>query len=265
MVKQDIWDIGDGSHTQQAARELGVPDIDLELLETALTHTTAANVLGVESFQRLEFLGDAVLELCVSRTLFDRHPDWQEGELTKRRIEFVRKTTLSAIAVRFNLHKYIKVAPAEKYIVQPDNPKVMADALEAVIAAIYLSCGLDRAGAFIENMLDNYTPIISDAARNWKSDLQEAIMRGSGGNPRYEIVRTRGPIHAPSFDAVCVLGRKILGRGTGNNKKEAERNAARAAFSLYMAESEQSGESAFYVAESIQTNESTIKQPEQVE
>jgi ribonuclease-3 len=243
----------------EIAAAFGITGVDGDMLITALTHSTAALALGVPSFQRLEYLGDAVLELCVSRALFDMFPDAQEGALTEMRIAYVRRTALAEAAQALHMERYIRVAKAEKYIVEPDNPKVMADSLEAVIATVYLSQGFDAADKFIKRMFNNFegaqkytnaaaptpdtvingnTNVIAQTSiqniQNWKSALQELIMHASVTEhritPKYELISQKGPTHKPVFDVICRIGSKAAGHGIGSSKKQAEQYAAREAF-----------------------------------
>ncbi|MDR2504595.1 MAG: ribonuclease III [Oscillospiraceae bacterium] len=237
--------------TESIAASFGITGVDPHMLITALTHSTAALALGVPSFQRLEFLGDAVLELCVTRALYDKFPDLQEGALTLMRIAYVRRSSLAEAAGKLHMERYIRVAKAEKYIVEPDNPKVMADSLEAVIAAVYLSKGLDAADSFIKRLFRGFEnaeefadiPLkqaehtilsgpqpASDSSFNWKSALQELVLHNGGIAPTYELIDKKGPTHKPLFVVVCRIGRTVAGHGKGNNKKQAEQAAAREAF-----------------------------------
>ncbi|MDR0897184.1 MAG: ribonuclease III [Oscillospiraceae bacterium] len=194
------------------------------LLSLALTHPSAGGAEGDN--QRLEFLGDAVLELCVSEALFARHAEWQEGDLTQMRAALVREESLARAARKVNLGAALLMDHGEESSGGRDKPSVLADAMEAVLAAIYLDAGLDAVRAVCAHLLDDFTPV--QAEPNWKSLLQEKIQAGGAAPPEYRLLREEGPPHARLFTAEVRLADGRRGEGRGASKKQAEQEAAKA-------------------------------------
>ena len=204
------------------------------LLRTALTHSSYANEHkkdNVEYNERMEFLGDAVLEMVSSDILFNRFPDMPEGEMTKLRASLVCEVTLAYDARQFDLGKYLLLGKGEEITGGRSRDSVTSDALEAVIGAIYLDGGLEEAYKFIEcyvmNDIEN-KKMFSDS----KTHLQELVSSVANDDKlSYEIVNEEGPDHDKTYEAVVKLNEKIIGRGTGKNKKSAEQQAAYQALS----------------------------------
>jgi len=199
------------------------------LLDSALTHPSASLRPGETHNQRLEFLGDAVLELCVSLALYVRCPEANEGLLTRLRSDYVREETLCAAARQLQLGSLIRMAPGEILQNGNEKPSVLADCFEAVVAAIYLDGGLIPAQDFVARTLNQFESPPCEELTNYKSVLQEKLQSQGLPTPQYQIVENYGPPHAPWFVAVVQCGNKRLGRGRGRSKKEAERQAARVA------------------------------------
>lgn len=207
--------------------KIGYEFRDVSLLETAVTHPSAPRDTGMPDYQRLEFLGDAVLELCASRALFDRYTDAREGELTTKRIKIVQEAALTIAAQKLGLSDYIRMSPGDRKCEAHMKPSVVSDVYEAILGAIYLDGGLREADAFARRTLSDYDPDNPAFDMNWKSQLQELIQAQGGDTPVYHLVGKKGPPHAPIFSSVVQFGSSVMGRGNGTSKKDAEQRAAR--------------------------------------
>ena len=205
-------------------KALGYSFRDERLLRLALTHPSAGLP---EDNQRLEFLGDAVLQLCVSVALYGRHPADQEGSLTQLRQALVREETLAEAANRFEIGEYLRFDKGEAASGGGHKPSVLCDAMEALLAAVYLDGGWEAAAALCARALNNFAA--PPREKNWKSLLQEKTQRHGGCTPEYRIVSQEGPAHARVFTAEVLLRGVVAGSGTGGTKKQAEQEAARAA------------------------------------
>lgn len=212
---------------------LGYVFRDEALLRLALTHPSVAHESAVSTphNQRLEFLGDSILGLVLTRELYERFPDWGEGSLTKARAQLVNRRTLADEARRLKLGEYLIVSRGEETSGGRARQSALADAFEAVLGSVFLDSGYDVARDFILRRFGdafaalNQTPHIE----NPKGELQEMLQANSTEAPRYEMTATSGPDHDRQFEcAVFHLGVE-LGRGVGKSKKEAESQAALAA------------------------------------
>lgn len=198
---------------------------DRDLIEAAFTHSSAG--LGISN-ERLEFLGDAVLQLVVSRYLYDMCPDFSEGELTKLRARVVNKKTLAQVAVRCDINKLLILGESLKRTEKIPNPSILADAYEALIGAIYLDLGIKMAGKFIRlTLLKELGNIKVD--RDFKSELQEEVVKRFKTYPRYSLLRVEGPEHERKFWVEVRVNGKRFGTGKGLSRKEAEKEAAKKA------------------------------------
>ncbi len=201
--------------------------VDLPHLAQALTHPSFANerkAHGAEDYQRLEFLGDAVLQVFVSEALVLRHPTAREGQLSLMRAKLVSTDALAAFARSLDLGSALSMGKGADAAGERDQPSILADAVEAVIGAVYLDRGHDAARALVETILGRAEV---EAGRDPKSELQERVQGLGGSSPRYELLATTGPDHRPEFVVrVDALGR-ALGEGRGRSKKMAEQEAAR--------------------------------------
>jgi len=202
---------------------------DTHLLELALTHSSFSNENNREdSNQRLEFLGDAVLELVVSETLYSRYPDMAEGDLTKLRASIVCEPSLCEIARSIGLGEKLLLGHGEDMSGGRERGSILSDALEAVIGAVYLDGGLDSAKGFITAVFGD--KLVSHAPNSFETDyksrLQEIIQNKSKSTIVYRIVGEEGPAHDKTFTAEALNARDVLGRGTGRTKKDAEQQAA---------------------------------------
>ncbi len=205
---------------------------DPNLVCWALTHRSYFNCNGNDlpgSNERLEFLGDSVLELVVNEYLYHRFPDQEEGELTKKKSLLVSRGVLAEQAKRLNLGRYLFLSEAERESGGSFRASILADGFEAVIGAIYLDGGLGRAARFVvRNLLGDVDGIlINESHINYKSILQEHVQERSKTYPRYRIVSESGPDHHKVFTIEVTVRGEQLGLGKGTNKKRAEQNAAK--------------------------------------
>ncbi len=201
---------------------LGHKFTDPSLLSLALTHPSSG---AREDNQRLEFLGDAVLELCVSDALYALHPDMQEGDLTQTRAALVREESLAKAARALAIGPLLALDHGEAHSGGRDKPSVLADAMEAVLGAVYLDGGLSAAKALCGRMLGDFTP--TAAQPNWKSLLQEREQAQGRPAPEYRVASEDGPPHARVFTVEAVLAGGRRAEGRGPSKKQAEQEAAR--------------------------------------
>jgi ribonuclease III len=203
------------------------------LLERALTHRSFAYENGgLPTNERLEFLGDAVLGLVVTDALFRGYPDLPEGHLAKLRAAVVNMRALAGVARGLRLGDYVRLGRGEEGTGGRDKSSILADTLEAVIGAVYIERGLDEASALVHRLFD---PVIAHSARlgaglDWKTSLQELTAAGLLGVPEYHVDES-GPDHQKSFRALVRVGGRVYGSGRGRSKKEAEQQAAEAAWS----------------------------------
>ncbi|MCR4797960.1 MAG: ribonuclease III [Lachnospiraceae bacterium] len=214
---------------------------DEHLLIHALTHSSYANEKNMERFsdnERLEFLGDAVLELVSSQFLFHHYTDLPEGDLTKLRASLVCEPTLDYCARDIDLPRYIRLGKGEEHTGGRARKSIVSDAMEAVIGAIYLDGGMEPAKAFIEKWIltdIEHKRLFYDS----KTTLQEVTQEKYKKTVTYRLVREFGPDHAKQYETEVLLEDQVLGRGTGNSKKAAEQNAAyNALCALHMEDSE---------------------------
>jgi ribonuclease III len=230
--------------TEQLELRLGYHFSRPELLDRALTHSSAipelrathAAALSSEPLPRdneqLEFLGDAVLDLIASEYLIAAFPDWSEGQLSKSRARIVNARSLEMAARRLGLGEYFCLGRGEEKTGGREKPALLADAFEAVVAAVYLDGGLTAArevlrGALFERALEERGERIAESDR--KSALQE-FLQGRGQPPaEYRLAGETGPDHQKKFQVEVWVGGKCLARGEGTTKKEAEQRAARSA------------------------------------
>jgi ribonuclease III len=197
-------------------------------LEEALTHPSYANEQrGVADNQRLEFLGDAVLGFCTSEILFQRFPDADEGALTRIRALLVNADTLAAWARENDLKTALRLGRGADAGGLRESTNVLADAVEALIAAAYLDGGLDAACKLCEAIVQPTLDSMQVAgARDPKSELQERVQAGGGEPPTYHVVESTGPAHARWFSVSVRVGERAVAQGRGRSKREAERAAA---------------------------------------
>ncbi|MBO5010097.1 MAG: ribonuclease III [Clostridia bacterium] len=230
-----------GKEIVELQKKLGYTFRDISYLELALTHTSYTNEqrsrgINVSSNERLEFLGDAVLELCVSEYLYSEFKKHREGALTKMRQNLVCEKTLAKIAAELNLGDYINVGHGEELTDCRKRPKLLADAMEAIIGAVYLDCG--RAGdtwreVIISLYKDEFNLIGSVQNTDCKTRLQQLVEQDGSSVLEYRIIKTTGPEHKKSFTVAAFINNNEVGRGEAGSKKDAEMQAAAAALSLF--------------------------------
>ncbi len=213
---------------------LGISFNDASLLEQALVHSSYINenpALTRTSNERLEFLGDAVLDLIVAEKLYQGFPQFTEGEMTKLRAALVRRDTLTRMAKAISLGKYLYLGKGEEASGGRQKPANLAAALEAIIAAIFLDQGLSIAKDFILRLLDieMEKTVSPGVGIDYKSELQELIQAREHQLPTYHIIEATGPDHDKRFTIEVRLGKTVLGKGSGKNKKAAETEAAHSA------------------------------------
>jgi ribonuclease-3 len=214
------------------ARRLGVRFRDPAILRQALTHRSYAFEQGTdETNERLEFLGDAVLGLVVTDLAFRRFPDLAEGELAKLRAATVNMVTLAVVARELRLGEDLLLGRGEELSGGREKTSILADSMEAVLGAVYIDRGLDRAASVIRRL---FWPrmaayVRGEGDRDHKTALQELVAHDLGGIPQYRVV-AEGPDHAREFTATVYLDGEPYGTGRGRSKKEAEQQAAREAF-----------------------------------
>ncbi|MFP4352064.1 MAG: ribonuclease III [Puniceicoccaceae bacterium] len=222
------------SRFREIEERIGHSFRDPGLLEQALTHGSALSADSPRrSYQRLEFLGDAVLELVVSERLFRDNPDAEEGAMTVMRSSLVRGPSLSALAREIGLGEHLRLGEAARNSRTHENDAVLEDAVEAVFGAVYLDGGLDAARRTLERLFRD-RPFSTDrfvfSEENPKGLLQEELQAGpAGAVVEYEVVREEGPAHRRRFEALVRINGEEAGRGAGPSKKAAETEAARIA------------------------------------
>jgi len=195
------------------------------LLRQALTHPS----MGPNHNQRLEFLGDAVLELCISEKIFEKHPEMQEGAMTQLRQKLVREEKLAQAAKSIRLGEYLLMDKSCQNNNGRQNPSVLCDAFEAVLAAIYLDGGLDAARTAVEKLIGDCSETGENDA---KSALQEYLQGRGKPMPAYRTVGEEGPPHSRIFTAAVIIEGREAARGVGTSKKRAEQEAAGAALRM---------------------------------
>lgn len=202
--------------------------IDPDLLSLALTHRSFAYENGgLPTNERLEFLGDSVLGIVVTETLYRDFPEWSEGQLAKLRAAVVNAQALAEVARGLELGRHLRLGRGEETTGGRDKVSILADTLEALLGAVYLDNGLERAREVVLRLIG---PVIARGAElgaglDWKTSLQEIAAASGRGVPEYRV-RHEGPDHAREFSAQVVLDDEVIGEGVGRSKKAAEQQAA---------------------------------------
>ena len=211
---------------------LGYQFHDETLLETALTHRSCLNQPGVkDTYERLEFLGDAILEMLISTYLFNKYPDKMEGYLTAARSAIVRTESLSKVCGENHFNDYIKMSKGEEATGGRKNSSILEDVIESIIGALYQDGGLDASKAFFEKfILPNAVDIIAlNQLKDPKSLLQEKVQAQGLQSPIYQTISETGLDHNKTFEVAVIIDERRLATGEGKNKQEAEQKAATAA------------------------------------
>lgn len=205
------------------------------LLKNALTHSSYANEVrgGVRSNERLEFLGDSVLSIIVSSYLFERFSDIPEGELTKLRASLVCEKSLCNFSRELNIGEFLQLGKGEEKGGGRERDSILADAFEAVLAAIYLDGGMEAARRLVMRfIIPELEHTEDDVFKDYKTALQEIIQRNPEENVSYYLIGESGPDHAKQFEVEVRLNSNVIGRGKGKSKKRAEQMAAKQALEL---------------------------------
>lgn len=211
--------------------KLGYKFKDIKLLELAMSHTSYANeIKGQDSNERIEYLGDAVLELIASEYIYKTYPKLPEGEMTKTRAYAVCEDSLAIVANKYSFSDFLRVGKCETKTNGKYRNSILADAVEATIGAIFLDSGYDNAKNFI---LPNIIPQIEDYIKNgnkdYKTQLQEKLQANGEVKIEYKLIGEKGPDHAKIFSVEVYCNNVLLGSGEGKSKKDAEMNAAKEA------------------------------------
>ena len=213
-------------------KKLGYTFRNKALLSEALNHSSYANEhrgQGLESNERLEFLGDSVLGFVTAEFLFLRHPDLPEGDLTRIRAALVCEGSLVQVAQALDLGSYLKLGKGEDHGGGRARPSIQADAVEAMLAAVYLDGGIGQVRKLIHRLVLDQEQEKTAAGRDYKTALQELVQRENGQVLSYRLTGESGPDHAKVFAMEVLLNDGVIGSGQGRSKKEAEQAAAKAA------------------------------------
>ena len=210
---------------------------DPALLSEALSHSSYANehrAAHLNSNERLEFLGDSVLGFVTAEFLFVQHPDLPEGDLTRIRAALVCEQSLYEVARKLELGKYLKLGRGEEAGGGRERTSILADATEAVFAAVYLDGGIGAASQLIHRVLldAEREEVVEERRRDYKTALQELVQRTPGRTITYRLVEETGPDHCRVFVMEVSVDGQVSGRGEGRSKKEAEQAAAKTALKL---------------------------------
>jgi ribonuclease-3 len=226
---------------EELEQTIGYTFKNKDLLIEALTHRSFAYERGegsstVKDNERLEFLGDAVLELAVSHFLWHLYPHYKEGELSRLRSAIVREEELARLAERLNIGQYLILGKGEENTGGRSKPSILSGAVEAILGAIYLDGGWESVMRFVETHFLPFLEALSDKDplseldRDYKTRLQEWMQGHFKKAPVYRIDREEGPDHAKTFYVSVLMDGKVLARGKGRSKKEAQQKAARVAY-----------------------------------
>jgi ribonuclease-3 len=203
---------------------------DKKQILLALTHRSfsGSESKSLNSNQRLEFLGDAVLQLIITQELYQRYPEHDEGPLTKARAQLVNRRTLADLASKIDLGSQLMMSRGEELSGGRERPSALADAFEAVVGAVFVDSSFERTYEFVIDCFSEHFGELQilPNLENPKGELQEYLQTQSNRPPHYELIRVTGPDHDRFFECAVVHDKKELGRGSGKSKKEAEFNAA---------------------------------------
>lgn len=216
---------------QDIEKSIGYTFKNRELLKKALTHTSYAYENGIESNEKLEFLGDSILEFISSKYLYGKYPELREGEMTKVRATVVCEKSLYKVAKMHNFSDFLYLGRSEQKSGGSQRPAILADSVEAVIAAIFMDGGIIPAEKFIidnlKNEIEEATKHVGD--KDYKTVLQEKLQAHGEVKIEYEILQEKGPDHDKTFEAEVKCNGKVLAKGEGKSKKEAHMEAAKKA------------------------------------
>lgn len=200
---------------------------DKELLVTALTHSSYANERRCQSNERLEFIGDSVLGMVVAMHLYRTFPKLPEGKMTRMRAELVCEQSLWEVADKLGFGEFLRLGKGEALTGGRERPSILADCVEAVIAALYIDGGFEVAKKFVDDHILSKLEILGTTpGGDYKTRLQEYVQKFQGQSLNYEMLSESGPDHMKVFCAAVYLNGEMIGQGQGRTKKEAEQNAA---------------------------------------
>jgi len=219
---------------EQLEKAIGYTFVNKDLLNTALTHSSYANECkkNILYNERLEFLGDAVLSIIVSDYLFKHYAHLPEGELTKLRASLVCEKTLCLFAKEMSLGSFLRLGKGENATGGRERPSILADAFEALIAAIYLDSSIENARRFVLRFVEEQIEEQQAAFKDYKTILQEIIQKNPEEKISYVLASESGPDHDKHFCVEIHLNSNVIATGEGRSKKQAEQNAAREALEL---------------------------------
>ena len=220
-------------------KKIGYTFRNRRLLETALTHSSYANERhgeGCESYERLEFLGDSILGFTTAEFLYAHEPSLPEGSMTRLRAELVCESSLHKVALALDLGRYMRLGKGEERSGGRERPSILADMVEAIIAAMYLYAGLEQAKSFIMSRVLKDAEISEEhRSQDYKTVLQELVQRKADQHIAYELIGESGPDHNKRFTFRVSINGVSAGEGTGRTKKEAEQMAAKQALETLQA------------------------------
>ena len=221
---------------QKSLLDFGIEIKNLNILETALTHPTYSYEHGLtENNQRLEFLGDTVLSLIIVEYLYGKYPSKQEGELSKIKSVVVSGETLAQGARKFKLYDYLLIGKGEEKVGGRYRDSVLADAFEALLAAIYLDLGFNKVKEFVFQILDEIIEeIVTKGVRDYKTILQELLQKDYKKSVEYKVLAEKGPDHDKVFTVGLLWEDQVIAIGLGKSKKEAERQGAKIAIEYFL-------------------------------
>lgn len=218
---------------QKFQNSVSISIYNISLLNTAFTHSSYIHEASAsqDDNERLEFLGDSVLGLCISHILYEKFSDKREGELSRMKSILVSEASLHSIASTLGIADYLLLGKGEELSGGRQKPAILADATEAFLGAYYLDQGFDAVKALIAKLfMDKIEALASVSGKDFKSIIQEYAQKRSIDLPIYEVIKSEGPEHARHFYIACIVGGETFGPFEGHTKKEAEQRAAHRAF-----------------------------------
>jgi ribonuclease-3 len=222
----------DAAKLKELEQAIGYAYKDLSLLRDALVHSSYVNESGIDNLQdneRLEFVGDAVLQFVVSEHLYQKYPGESEGSLTVMRSSIVGRKHCAAMAKLVNLGEHVLVGKGERNAAGGVKNSILANTFEALIAGLYFDGGIKAARGFILKVLEMYRPNGESNDENFKAQLQSVCQKANGVLPVYKLLSSQGPDHKKTFEVEVFVGDVPYGKGTGSTKKAAQQQAARQA------------------------------------
>lgn len=212
-----------------------IPLKSRELFQIAMRHRSATPDPVQYSYERLEFFGDSVLGMIVAQYLYEHHPDWDQGMMSKAKASIVQEGPLAEVALKLGLDAHLELGNGEEITGGRARPSILADVFEAVIGAIYLESGLEKVSWFVLEQLHDYLMMVSGGDVNpfdYKSRLQEIAQAIWRKTPVYRMVKESGYAHDKKFQVQVMFDSEVMGEGSGRSKKEAEQEAAKDAIGV---------------------------------